>query len=242
MTRRAAARAGRGRRCRSTSSPLGRVRDRWATGPAAVADARRNRLRVGRSRPAAVGEIVRTTRKACGMHQDELAGAAGVGSRFVVELEAGKPTAQLGKALRVLSALGCSVEITPPSDVIRLAEAVGLDVATVEPRVVCGRTFLLDERYDWFVGVDGHVRRIHQEDFCQALGIAPDNKSRWFGNASGRSPRQSTPRSRPLPRDRLTPIRPSSRKRTCAVDPAEGCSLHGERDQVALPTLPPPKG
>jgi len=48
------------------------------------------------------------------MRQDELAGAAGVGIRFVVELEAGKPTAQLGKVLQVLSALGCSVEITPP--------------------------------------------------------------------------------------------------------------------------------
>lgn len=66
--------------------------------------------------PAAVGEIVRSTRKACRLRQDELAGAAGVGLRFVVELEAGKPTAQLGKALQVLSALGCSVEITPPSE------------------------------------------------------------------------------------------------------------------------------
>ena len=66
--------------------------------------------------PAAVGEIVRSTRKACPMRQDELAGAAGVGLRFVVELEAGKPTAQLGKVLQVLATLGCSVEITPPSE------------------------------------------------------------------------------------------------------------------------------
>ena len=66
--------------------------------------------------PAAIGEIVRSTRKACHMRQDELAGAAGVGVRFVVELEAGKPTAQLSKALQVLSALRCSVEITTPSE------------------------------------------------------------------------------------------------------------------------------
>ena len=66
--------------------------------------------------PAAIGEIVRSTRKACRMRQNELAGAAGVGLRFIVELEAGKPTAQLGKTLQVLSALGCSVEITPPSE------------------------------------------------------------------------------------------------------------------------------
>lgn len=64
--------------------------------------------------PGAVGGIVRTARKACGLRQAELAGAAGVGLRFIVELEAGKPTAQLGKALHVLATLGCSVEITPP--------------------------------------------------------------------------------------------------------------------------------
>ena len=67
-----------------------------------------------RLNPAAVGKIVRSTRKACRMRQDELAGAAGVGLRFIVELEAGKPTVQLGKTLQVLSVLGCSIEITPP--------------------------------------------------------------------------------------------------------------------------------
>lgn len=64
--------------------------------------------------PATVGAIVRTVRKACGLRQDELAGAAGVGLRFIVELEAGKPTAQLGKTLHVLATLGCSIEISPP--------------------------------------------------------------------------------------------------------------------------------
>lgn len=63
---------------------------------------------------AEIGDIVRTTRKAAGLRQDELAGAAGVGLRFIVDLEAGKPTAQIGKTLQVLAALGCSLEITPP--------------------------------------------------------------------------------------------------------------------------------
>ena len=65
---------------------------------------------------AEIGDIVRTTRKAAGLRQDELAGAAGVGLRFIVDLEAGKTTAQIGKTLQVLSALGCSLDITPPSD------------------------------------------------------------------------------------------------------------------------------
>ena len=60
--------------------------------------------------------------------------------------------------------------------VMRLAAAIGLDVACVEPRVVRDRTFLLVARYDRSKDADGHVRRIHQEDFCQALGINPERK------------------------------------------------------------------
>jgi y4mF family transcriptional regulator len=64
--------------------------------------------------PAEIGEIIRTTRKAAGLRQPELAGAAGVGLRFIVDLEAGKPSAHLGKTLLVLSALGCDLKIIPP--------------------------------------------------------------------------------------------------------------------------------
>ena len=60
--------------------------------------------------------------------------------------------------------------------VMRLAAAVGLDVAPVEARAVRGRTFLLVERYDRSMADDGQVRRIHQEDFCQALGVPPETK------------------------------------------------------------------
>ena len=60
--------------------------------------------------------------------------------------------------------------------VMRLAAAIGLDVAPVAPRVVSDRTFLLVQRYDRAIGGDGHVRRIHQEDFCQALGVPPERK------------------------------------------------------------------
>ena len=64
--------------------------------------------------PAQIGQLVRTTRRAQRLRQDQLAGAAGVGVRFLVELEAGKATAQLGKALAVLPALGCTLRIEPP--------------------------------------------------------------------------------------------------------------------------------
>lgn len=60
--------------------------------------------------------------------------------------------------------------------VMRLAAAIGLAVAPVEPRVVRDRVFLLVQRYDRAIGDDGDVRRIHQEDFCQALGVPPETK------------------------------------------------------------------
>jgi len=63
--------------------------------------------------PAQIGQLVRRTRRAQRLRQDRLAGAAGVGVRFLVELEAGKATAQLGKALAVLAALGCTLRIGP---------------------------------------------------------------------------------------------------------------------------------
>ncbi|MBN9787411.1 transcriptional regulator [Pseudonocardia sp. TMWB2A] len=63
---------------------------------------------------AAIGAIIRKERRALGLRQAELAAASGVGVRFLVDLERGKPTVQLGKTLAVLAALGCSIDIRPP--------------------------------------------------------------------------------------------------------------------------------
>ncbi|RHW22119.1 helix-turn-helix transcriptional regulator [Pseudomonas jilinensis] len=53
-----------------------------------------------------LGDQLRAARKQLGLTQPQLALAAGVGVRFIVELEAGKPTVQLEKVLRVIDALG----------------------------------------------------------------------------------------------------------------------------------------
>jgi len=66
--------------------------------------------------PADIGVLVRTARKEQNLRQDELAGVAGVGLRFIVDLEAGKPTAQIGKVLHVLQTLGCSIDILEPGE------------------------------------------------------------------------------------------------------------------------------
>lgn len=59
---------------------------------------------------------------------------------------------------------------------MRLAAALNLKVAAVEPRRVKDRPYLLIERYDRAVTADGVIERRHQEDFCQALGVVPERK------------------------------------------------------------------
>lgn len=64
--------------------------------------------------PTDIGTAIRAARKAQGLRQDELAAAANVGVRFLIELEAGKETAQLGKTLAVLAALGINIALSIP--------------------------------------------------------------------------------------------------------------------------------
>jgi serine/threonine-protein kinase HipA len=63
---------------------------------------------------------------------------------------------------------------------MKLATAAGLPTAPVEIGSVEGLEYLLVERYDRYhrIGPDGAqlVERLHQEDFCQALGIVSEHK------------------------------------------------------------------
>ncbi|MFN3808854.1 helix-turn-helix domain-containing protein [Asticcacaulis sp.] len=56
------------------------------------------------------GQRVARARKALGITQRDLALAINTGERFIVDLEAGKPTAQLGKALAAAKAVGIRLE------------------------------------------------------------------------------------------------------------------------------------
>ncbi len=56
------------------------------------------------------GGIIKKARKSLGLTQSDVAGASGVGLRFIVDLERGKPTCELGKALRVAMMLGVKIE------------------------------------------------------------------------------------------------------------------------------------
>lgn len=56
-----------------------------------------------------LGFAIQKTRKEQGLTQPQLAMACGTGVRFIVELEAGKETCQLGKALMVAQMLGLNI-------------------------------------------------------------------------------------------------------------------------------------
>lgn len=67
---------------------------------------------------------------------------------------------------------------------MRLAKLVGMDVPTTDIRYVNGTPCFLVERYDRVQESNGQIKRLHQEDICQALGIMPDIKYEREGGPS----------------------------------------------------------
>ncbi len=63
--------------------------------------------------PRDIGKLIRDTRKSLGVTQKDLALISGTGLRFVIDLEKGKETCELGKALTVLQTLGIRLTLTP---------------------------------------------------------------------------------------------------------------------------------
>ena len=61
--------------------------------------------------PQELGDALRSARKRLGLTQPQLALAAGVGVRFIVHLESGKPTVRLDSVLRVIDALGGVIDL-----------------------------------------------------------------------------------------------------------------------------------
>jgi HTH-type transcriptional regulator / antitoxin HipB len=62
-----------------------------------------------------IGKLIRDTRKRLGVTQKDLALTSGTGLRFVIDLEKGKQTCEIGKALTVLQTLGIRLTLTLPA-------------------------------------------------------------------------------------------------------------------------------
>jgi HTH-type transcriptional regulator / antitoxin HipB len=74
-----------------------------------------NRMKAMRYTPQDIGKLVRETRKGLGVTQKALAMTLGTGLRFIIELERGKETAEIGKVLTILQTLGIQLALTPPT-------------------------------------------------------------------------------------------------------------------------------
>jgi HTH-type transcriptional regulator / antitoxin HipB len=64
--------------------------------------------------PEDIGNLIRETRKAQGLTQPDLAGISNTGLRFIVDLEKGKTTAQIGKTMHVMNMLGIPLMTKEP--------------------------------------------------------------------------------------------------------------------------------
>jgi y4mF family transcriptional regulator len=64
---------------------------------------------------ATIGKLIRETRKKLRVTQKALALTSGTGLRFIIELEKGKETCEIGKVLTVLQTLGIKMSLTPPA-------------------------------------------------------------------------------------------------------------------------------
>jgi HTH-type transcriptional regulator / antitoxin HipB len=62
-----------------------------------------------------IGKLIRETRKKLRLTQKAIALTSGTGLRFIIDLEKGKETCEMGKALTVLQMLGIKMTLTPPA-------------------------------------------------------------------------------------------------------------------------------
>lgn len=58
-----------------------------------------------------LGACIRDARKENNLTQTDVATACGVGLRFIVDLENGKETCEIGKALKVINSLGLEIDL-----------------------------------------------------------------------------------------------------------------------------------
>ena len=66
---------------------------------------------------AAIGKVVRASRKAQKIRQDDVAGSIGVSENFLGKIERGSESVQWGKLFQVLEGLGIRVMVDVPESV-----------------------------------------------------------------------------------------------------------------------------
>jgi HTH-type transcriptional regulator/antitoxin HipB len=80
--------------------------------------------------PYEIGQLIRSRREARGMTQADLAAALGASRKWVIEAEAGKPTAEIGRLLRALAVLGVTLAVTEEAKIMPAAD-IGAEIPDV---------------------------------------------------------------------------------------------------------------
>ena len=105
---------------------------------------------------------------------------AGAQDKIAVRAQDGKIALVLGSAptTHILKPMIADFKDSVQNELfcMRLAKLAGIPAADVETGWLDGTPYLLIERYDRTKDETGAVWRVHQEDFCQAMGISPDAK------------------------------------------------------------------
>ena len=142
--------------------------------------------RAGEYRPIDDHEIaqrlksIRDDRNASWMGLDESWSLGGNQGKFALALIDGRwcectgssPTTHIFKN----GVIGFKLEALNEFVCMKSAQRAGIATANVEYRMFEDEPALIVERYDRVKTKDGTIRRLHQEDLCQALGVMPAQK------------------------------------------------------------------
>jgi len=63
-----------------------------------------------------IGELIRRERRRQGLTIEQISVVSGVGRRAISEIERGKPTAEIGKVLALIGALGLRLDLRAAAD------------------------------------------------------------------------------------------------------------------------------
>ena len=74
-------------------------------------------MKIPSDNAAAIGKVVRASRKAQKIRQDDAAGSIGVSENFLGKIERGSESVQWGKLFQVLEGLGIRVMVDVPESV-----------------------------------------------------------------------------------------------------------------------------
>lgn len=66
------------------------------------------------NQPSDVGRVIRAVRSTLDLRQDDTAHLSGVSEGFMLKLESGNPSVNMGKVMEVLASLGIKIELTLP--------------------------------------------------------------------------------------------------------------------------------